>query len=158
MADMFELMLTLDLRDEFSEEELAELRWHLGAGPEPETLRIVTEFPLVVEDENGQPVIENHPEPLLGDHGEAFKVEGALVSVLLRRQETRCGAWALTSRQEIHPDGFERVGELLGWLATKADDRHRRFDGSVDLGWIRSYAERRPEPLLVRDGEVVWPS
>ncbi|MFD8391021.1 hypothetical protein ACFV2N_17925 [Streptomyces sp. NPDC059680] len=71
MADMFELMLTLDLRDEFSEEELAELRWHLGAGPKPETLRIVTEFPLVVEDEHGEPVIENHPEPLLASHGEA---------------------------------------------------------------------------------------
>ncbi|MEU4932552.1 hypothetical protein AB0G54_39680 [Streptomyces yokosukanensis] len=155
---MFELMLTLDLRDELSEEELAELRWHLGAGPKPETLRIVTEFPLVVEDEDGQPVIENYPEPLLADHSEAFKVEGALDSVLERREDAACGAWALTSRQEIHPDGFDLVGELLGWLATKADARHRRFDGSVDLGWIRSYEECQPEPLLVRDGEVVWPS
>ncbi|MFD8394786.1 hypothetical protein ACFV2N_37760 [Streptomyces sp. NPDC059680] len=115
---MFELMLTLDLRDEFSEEELAG-RWHLGAGPKPETLRIVTEFPLVVEDEHGEPVIENHPEPLLASHGEAFKMEGALVSVLERRADTGGGAWALTSRQEVHPDGFELVGELLGWLATR---------------------------------------
>ncbi|MDA2811815.1 hypothetical protein O4J56_14325 [Nocardiopsis sp. RSe5-2] len=36
MADVFELAITVDLRDEISEEEVAELRWHLGLGPEPE--------------------------------------------------------------------------------------------------------------------------
>ncbi|MGV4985717.1 hypothetical protein ACVB8X_06590 [Streptomyces sp. NRAIS4] len=75
-----------------------------------------------------------------------------------RQEDTGCDAWALTSRQEIHPDGFERLGELLGWLATKAAAGHRRFDGSVDLGRIRTYEERQPEPLLIRDREVVWPS
>ncbi|GHI04874.1 hypothetical protein [Streptomyces cellostaticus] len=158
MADIFELTLALDLSDELSVEELAELRWHLGTGRMPETLRIVTEFPVVVEGEDGEPVIEDHPEPLLGHHGEGCKVGGALVSVLLRRQATGHGGWALTSRQEVHPDDFERTGELLSWLATKASDRHRRFDGSVDLGWIRFYEERQPEPLVVRDETVVWPS
>ncbi|MGX4694569.1 hypothetical protein [Streptomyces sp. JNUCC 63] len=144
---MFELILALDLRDELPEEELAELRRHLGMGPKPQTLRIVTEFPVVVEDEHGEPVIEDRPEPLLGGDGAAFKVEGALASVLLRRQDTSRGAWALTSRQEIHPDGFERAGELLSRLAIKAGDRHRRLDGSVDLGWIRPYEDCQPEPL-----------
>ncbi|MDG5803852.1 hypothetical protein P9869_14475 [Streptomyces ossamyceticus] len=65
-------------------------------------------------------VLENHPEPLLGQQGEAFKVDGALTSVLLRRQDTGSGTWALTSRQEIHPDDFERTGDLLSWLATMA--------------------------------------
>ncbi|MFI5642960.1 hypothetical protein ACIA8H_36995 [Streptomyces goshikiensis] len=158
MADIFELMLTLDLRDELSEDDLAELRWHLGLGPRPEVLRIVTEFPFVYADDDGELVVEDHPEPLLGDHGEAFNVDGALVSVLLRRERTRFGAWALTSRQEIHPDQFDLMGVLLGWLATKAGDCHRRSDGSVDLGWIRFYESRQAEPLVVRDGVVVWPS
>ncbi|MGW3088979.1 hypothetical protein [Streptomyces sp. NPDC001108] len=158
MADIFELMLTLDLRDELSEDELVELRWHLGLGPEPETLHIVTEFPSWNEDDDGVLVVEDHPQPLLACHGEAFKVDGALVSVLLRRKAPLYGAWALTSRQEIHPDQFDLTGELLGWLATKAGDCHRRFDGSVDLGWTRFHESRQTEPLVVRDGVVNWPS
>ncbi|MFE0132519.1 hypothetical protein ACFWY6_13250 [Streptomyces sp. NPDC059037] len=158
MADIFELMLTLDLRDELSEEELAELRWHLGLGPQPEVLRIVPNFPFVVEDDHGELVVEDHPEPLLGHHGEAAKVDGALVSVLLHKQDTRRDAWALTSRQEIHPDAFEAAGELLTWLANKAGDFHRNPDGSVNLGWTRFYEERQPKPLVVRDGLVIWPS
>ncbi|MFD8413997.1 hypothetical protein ACFV2Q_19935 [Streptomyces sp. NPDC059650] len=158
MADIFELMLTLDLRDELSEEELAELQWHLGLGPQPKSLRIVTDFPFVVEDDHGELLVEDHPEPLLGHQGEASKVGGALVAILLRKRETRRSAWALTSRQEIHPDDFERTGELLNWLANKADDSHRSPDGSVHLGWTRFHEELLPEPLVVRDGMVIWPS
>ncbi|WAZ19028.1 hypothetical protein STRCI_000047 [Streptomyces cinnabarinus] len=158
MADIYELMLAVDLCDDVSEDELAELQWHLGLGPRPGALRIVTGFPCVVEDDHGELAVEDHPEPLLGCHGEASMVEGVLVSVLVRRQDTRRGAWAVTSRQEIHPDGFERTGELLAWLAGKAGDGHRRPDGSVEMGWTRFYEERRPEPLVVRDGVVVWPS
>lgn len=158
MADIFELMLNLDLRDELSDDELTELRWHLGLGPKPEILQIVTAFPFADEDDDGDLVVEDHPQPLLGCHGEAWKVDGALVSILLRRERTWCGAWALTSRQEIHPDEFELTGELLSWLATKAGDGHRRFDGSIDLGWTRFYEARQAEPLVVRDGVVIWPS
>lgn len=157
MADIFELMLALDLHA-LTDEELAELRWHLGLGPRPEALGIVTEFPFVEEDDDGNPVVVNHPEPLLGWHGEASKVDGALVSVLLRKQDGRRDAWALTSRQEIHPDDFERTGELLSWLATRSGGSHRRPDGSVRLGWIRFHEDRRPEPLEVRGGTVIWPS
>ncbi|MFE2164324.1 hypothetical protein ACFXB3_04545 [Streptomyces sp. NPDC059447] len=158
MADIFELMLALDLRDELSEEELAELRWHLGLGPKPEVLRIVTEFPFVGVDQDGELVVEDDPQPLLGHHGEAWKVGGALVSVLARREHTSRGIWALTSRQEIHPDEFDLTGELLGWLASKAADHQRGFDDSVDLGWTRFYESRQAERLIVRDGVVDWPS
>ncbi|MCN9239964.1 hypothetical protein NGF19_04030 [Streptomyces sp. RY43-2] len=158
MADLYELTLALDLRDDLTDQELAELRWHLGAGPKPETLRIVTEFPVVVEDEDGEFVIEDDPEPLLACHDAGYKVEGALVSVLLRKQGTGHDAWALTSRQEIHPDDFDRTGQLINWLATKADERHRDVDGSIGLGWIRHHEARQPEPLVVRDGGVVRPS
>ncbi|MFJ8038922.1 hypothetical protein ACIRBX_00225 [Kitasatospora sp. NPDC096147] len=159
MADIYELTLALDL-DELSEEELAELRWHLGLGPRPETLRIVTEFPNAYHDDDGHLVIEDEPRPLLAGHGEAFKIDGALVSVLLRRERTTWfGVWALTSRQEIHPDDFDLTGRLLGWLATKAGDSRRNTVGGadiVDLGSIRFYESRRPVPLVVRDGVVIW--
>lgn len=151
-------MLTLDLCDELSDDELAELQWHLGLGPKPDILRIVTEFPFVNMDDDGQLLVEDHPQPLLGDQGESFRVDGALVSVLLRRERTRFGTWALTSRQEIHPDGFDLTGKLLSWLATKAGDRHRRPDGSVELGWTRFYESDEREPLVVRNGLVMWPA
>ncbi|POX57319.1 hypothetical protein C3489_01000 [Streptomyces sp. Ru71] len=157
MADVYELSLALNLRGELSEEELAELRWHLGQGPEPETLRIVPAFPAVVEDDRGEPVIIDDPVPLLSGHGAAWKVDGALVSALVPPEDGRHGTWALTIRQEIHPDDFDSTGELLSWLATKADDRHRAATGEVRIGWTRFYESDTFEPLMVRDGQVVWP-
>ncbi|MEV2252727.1 hypothetical protein AB0I94_19490 [Streptomyces sp. NPDC050147] len=153
MADMFELSIAMDLRDGVSEEEIAELRWHLGLGPRPVELTIVRAFPVVTENDEGELVMEDDPVPLLGCHETASKVHGALTSVLLRRAE----GWALTARQEIHPDDFGRVGELLTWLASKGRGHHERFDGSVRVGWIRFYEEEQTSPLVVRDGEVVWP-
>ncbi|EMF57543.1 MULTISPECIES: hypothetical protein [Streptomyces] len=158
MADVFELTVTIDLRHDIAERELAELRWHLGLDSEPDVLSIVTDFPVVVEDERGRPMIENHPGPLLGRHDQASKVDGSPASALVRRQHSEADAWSLTSRQEIHPDDFERVGQLLTWLATKADSRHRNPDGEVTLGWTRFYEDPRPEPLVVCDGAVMWPS
>ncbi|MCH0541992.1 hypothetical protein I3F58_20970 [Streptomyces sp. MUM 203J] len=155
MADIYELSIALNLREELSDEELAELRWHFGLGPKPESLRIVPAFPTVVEDDRGDPVMVDDPVPLLSQHGEAWKVGGALVAVLLRAEGARCGTWALTVRQEIHPDEFDRTGELLSWLATKADDRHRAL-GTVRLGWTRGCESDQFEPLVVRDGEVMW--
>ncbi|MEU5951593.1 hypothetical protein [Streptomyces sp. NPDC047525] len=153
MADIYELSIAVDLRDDVTEDEVAELRWHLGLGPQPEELTIVREFPVVREDDLGELVIEDAPEPLMGCHDTALKVGGALTSVLLRREE----GWALTARQEIHPDGFDRVGELLAWMASKARAHHERFGGPVHVGWTRFHEEDRPDALTVRNGEVVWP-
>ncbi|MCW5251569.1 hypothetical protein [Streptomyces sp. SHP 1-2] len=157
MADFYELTLTLDLRDELSEGEAAELRWHLGLGPAPEVPGIVTAFPVCVEGPDGEPVAGDDPRPLLDGGGAAYRVGGALVSALCRREGARPGGWALTSRQEIHPDAFDLVGDLLCWLAAKAADRHRRKDGGVVLGWTRFYESSSAEPLVVRDGAVGWP-
>ncbi|MGW6060572.1 hypothetical protein [Streptomyces sp. NPDC055189] len=154
MADVYELIVALDLRDDLSEGEVAELRWHLGLGPRPVTLTVVREFPVVVEDDSGELVTEDDPVPLLGCHDTALKVDGVLTSVLLPRE----GGWALTARQEIHPDDFDRVGELLAWLATKTAGHHERFDGAVRVGWIRFYEVDQPTPLVVRDSGVDWPS
>ncbi|KJK60088.1 hypothetical protein [Saccharothrix sp. ST-888] len=157
MGDVFELSIAMDLRGDLSAGEVAELRWHLGLGPMPESPSIVPEFPSVVADDAGGPVVEDRPGPLLGRQGEGLKVPGALVSVLLSREAAPNGGWVMTARQEVHPDEFDRVGGLLSWLATRAGEGHRRSDGSVHVGWIRYYESDRPEPLTVRDGEVGWP-
>ncbi|MFI2436291.1 hypothetical protein [Streptomyces sp. NPDC018693] len=65
MADPYELTLRRDLRDQPSEAELAELRRQPGLGPEPETLRIVTDFPVVPAGGDAELVVENCPEPLV---------------------------------------------------------------------------------------------
>ncbi|MGW1171522.1 hypothetical protein [Streptomyces sp. NPDC002550] len=155
MADIYELSIALNLREALSGEELAELRWHLGLGPKPENLCIVPVLPVVEEDGHGEPVMVDDPVPLLGQHAEAWKIGGALVSVLQRSEDGH--AWVLTVRQEIHPDEFDRAGELLSWLATKVDDRHGASIGTVRLGWTRFCESDQFEPLVVRDGEVVWP-
>ncbi|QGV79471.1 hypothetical protein [Streptomyces ficellus] len=146
MADIHELTLALDLRDELPDAEVAELLWHLGLGARPETPVIVPSFGYEDEDD---------PAPLLADHGAAHKVGGALTSALVRRP---ADGWALASRQEIHPDQFDEVGALLTWLAARATDRHARPGDGVHLGWIRFYDSDRPEPLVARDGTVEWPS
>ncbi|GGP79908.1 hypothetical protein GCM10010215_00820 [Streptomyces virginiae] len=69
MSDVHELVVAVDLRDEISEGELAELRWHLGLGGRPERLSVVTRFPVVVWDDEGEPVIEDDPRPLLAGRG-----------------------------------------------------------------------------------------
>ncbi|MGI5193769.1 hypothetical protein ACQEVY_09025 [Streptomyces sp. CA-288835] len=145
MADIYELSIDLNLHADLSDDELAELRWHLGLGPQPEALRLLPEFP------------DHDPMPLLGRHGAAWKVGGALTAGLVRQEDLTNRAWALTARQEIHPDQFDITAELLTWLATKADDRHRLADGTVHLGRTRFYEDDESEPLVLRDGEIEWP-
>lgn len=157
MSDVYELSIALNLREDLSEHEEAELRWHLGLGPQPEVLRIVPRFPVVVEDDNDELVVEDHPAPLLGRHDAAVHVGGALVSALVRPRQPWNGPWALTVRQEIHPDDFDLLSELLAWLATKADDRHTPSTGTVRLGWTRFHESDRFERLELKDGEVAWP-
>jgi hypothetical protein len=158
MSDVYELVLTVDLRDELSEQELAELRWHLGIGPQPERLVMVTEFPFVVVDDAGEPVIEHEPYPLLAGAGAASRVGGALCSVLAVRTEPQGKGWALTSRQELHPDEFERVGELLRRLAARAHAAHRIGDDTVRIGYLRFHEDLVPTVLQVKDGQVDWPA
>lgn len=146
--------MALDLCEGIPDEEVAELRWHLGLGDRPEALRIVAAFPDVAEDDDGELVVIDRPEPLLAVRGGAWKIRGALVSLL---EQGRHGAWALTVRQEIHPDDFERIGELLRWLAGRLENRHRGANAEVHLGWTRFFEADRFEPLVARDGEVLWP-
>ncbi|MFJ2590140.1 hypothetical protein [Streptomyces sp. NPDC087538] len=155
---MYELAVSVDLRDELSEPELAELRWHLGIGPQPESLSIVTEFPIVVEDEAGEPVVEDEPRPLLAGSGAAWRVGGVLGSALVGRADLPRKGWSLTSRQEIHPDEFEKVGELLRWLAARVQDTHRQVDDVVSIGHLRFHESLIPEVIGFAGGQIVWPA
>ncbi|MFI8453395.1 hypothetical protein [Streptomyces erythrochromogenes] len=158
MSDVYELMIAVDLRDEISEPELAELNWHLGIGPRPERLTIVTRFPVVVLDDADMPVIEDHPRPLLAGQGAAWRVGGVLCSALASRAGRPRKGWSLMSRQEIHPDGFDEVGELLCWLAARAHETHLRGDGAVGIGFLRFHEAEVPDVLQVESGQVTWPA
>lgn len=157
VSDIYELAVSVDLRDELSEPELVELRWHLGIGPRPERLSIVTDFPVVVEDEAGEPVIEDEPRPLLAGSGAAWRIGGVLCSALAGRADLPRKGWSLASRQEIHPDEFEKAGELLCWLAGRVHDTHRQLDGVVSIGHLRFHESLMPEELQVANGQIVWP-
>jgi hypothetical protein len=162
MSDLFELVLALNLRGDLTDAEIADLRWHLGLGAQPEHLTILTDFPTVIVDEDGTPEVVNEPRPLLAQRGAAGKTGGALVADLVRR-ESRDG-WAMTSRQELHPDEFEQVRELLGWLGRHADYEYRDLDGVVRaggagtvVGYLRFHEDVRPMPLTITDGAIAWP-
>ncbi|MFE8913305.1 hypothetical protein [Streptomyces globisporus] len=154
MSDIHELTVTVDLRDGLSEQQLAELRRHLGLGPRPGRLTVVTEFPCVVVDDDGVPRTENEPRPLLAGGGPARRTTGALCSALVARDGLPGGGWALTSRTEIHPDEAEEIGALLRWLAEHVHDTRRQADGTVRLGHYRACEDPAPSPLEVRDGRV----
>ncbi|MEV6678448.1 hypothetical protein AB0N09_16540 [Streptomyces erythrochromogenes] len=157
MSDVYELMIAVDLQDEIAEPELAELNWHLGIGPRPERLTIVTAFPVVVLDDDGLPVIENDPRPLLAGQGAAWRVGGVLCSALASRVGQSRKGWSLVSRQEVHPDDFDQVGELLCWLAARAQGTHLREDGAVGIGFLRFHEADVPDALQVKSGQVAWP-
>ncbi|MGW9070515.1 hypothetical protein ACWGQT_13875 [Streptomyces yangpuensis] len=158
MRDMYELMIAVDLRDEISEAELAELSWHLGVGQQPERRSIVTRFPVVVTDDSGIPHVEDDPRPLLAGRGAAWRVGGVLCSALAIRADLPVKGWALMSRQEIHPDEFDQVGELLRWLAARAHPTHLREDGAVGIGFLRFHEDEIPAVLRVESGQVGWPA
>ncbi|MFJ9078819.1 hypothetical protein ACIRO3_26795 [Streptomyces sp. NPDC102278] len=158
MSDIHELRIAVDLRDEISEGELGELSWHLGLGPRPERLSIVVDFPVVVVDDSGTPVVEDDPYPLLSGQGAASRVGGELCSTLVSRADLPRKGWSLTSRQEIHPDEFEKVGELLCRLATRADETHLLGNGAVGVGLLRFHETEVPDVLQVKAGQVDWPA
>ncbi|MFE6667331.1 hypothetical protein ACFVFH_27675 [Streptomyces sp. NPDC057697] len=157
MSDVYELAISVDLRDELSEQELDELRWHLGIGPQPERLSIVTAFPFVAEDDSGELVVADDPRPLLAGVDAAGQVVGVLCSMPADRAELIGQGWTLTARLEIHPDEFDQVGELIRWLAVRAHDTHSHAEGVVSLGCLRFCEDLVPEALQVVNGRVMWP-
>ncbi|TQM26356.1 hypothetical protein [Nocardia bhagyanarayanae] len=153
MADIFEFTLSLDLRDELSEADVAELRWHLGLGDLPESgLRIESGSRWLIENDEGH-LVELDPQPLLDQRGPACETGGILTASLER---TPTG-WRLEARQEVHPEVFPEMSALMRWLYLRVDFGMVQPDGSVELGRLRGYEDEHSQPLLVRDDRVFWP-
>jgi hypothetical protein len=129
MTDLHEVLITAELPADLPEAEMAELRWHLGLGPQPEDLSIVTDcFPLVTVDEDSEPLPEDEWEvdtyPLLAERGAAdWRVGGVVFSELARREEPAGPGWALSSRQVLHSDDLNLLVQLLRWLQARAVGR-----------------------------------
>jgi hypothetical protein len=129
VADLHEVLITAELPADLPEAELAELRWHLGLGPEPEELTIVTDcFPLVTVDEDGESLPEDQWDadtyPLLAERGPAdARVGGVLFSELAYREDPSDPGWALSARQVLHSDDLTLLTQLLRWLQGRAVGR-----------------------------------
>lgn len=155
MAGIYELMLTVDLRDDVAR-ELDELRWHLGLGPQPEDLRIGKEFPQTVVGDQGELVVQNDPVALLACHGAATRLTGALVSILAHGGGSRGGEWALTGRQEFHPDAAEGMSELLPRLARNASGAQRGLLTGA-FGWDGPGFTKNSSRSRSPGGTASWP-
>ena len=150
MADLYELVLALDLRDLTPDEE-AELRWHVGAGGRPERLVLGTDgyretWPLGDPDDPGCVWETAVPEPLFAGTGAAHRFGGVLVAEF----GTRSPGWALTVRQELHPDEFHALRAFLDWLGP-----HAVHDGVA--GHLRFHESDDATPLTVHGGRIAPP-
>lgn len=94
------------------------------------------------------------PEPAFTQRGPALSVGGALVAELAGRE--RSAGWALTVRQEVHPDEFYQLRTLLDWLGRCSVNAqaagieffvgHRRFCESIEIA-----------PLVLLNGRIRVP-
>lgn len=164
MADIHELTIAMDLRGDLPEAELAELRWHLGLGPRPEhiteeqvvvneVLDLLDEDQHPVQDEHGDWVLKEYPEPAWheGAPYAATKMPGVGFSTLVRGGERYHDSerWALTCRWEVHPDAHDGVADLIDWLVARIHTRDSFF------GYQRWYEDERPELLALRDEKIM---
>lgn len=153
MADLYELGLALDLRGDLTPHELAELRWHVGQGGRPEKLVLGTDtyletFPLGDPEDPNCEWETAEPTPAFARKGAASRIGGALVAALVPRE--RPDGWALTVRQELHPDQFYQLRTMLGWLG-----RWAAHDGPA--GHLRLYENTGITPLIVHNGRIEPP-
>ena len=153
MADIYEFVISVELRSDLSGEDIAELRWQVGQGEAPtDELRLSRGYVGVVESE-GEELVFTDPQPFLSQVGPAWKIDGTLRSSF---QKTSTG-WHLEARQEVHPEDFETLEPLLIWLYRHVDFRAVAADGSVELGRLRWYEDTDSRSLVIRDNQVFWP-
>ncbi|MGY3205379.1 hypothetical protein [Streptomyces sp. TE5632] len=126
MADIYELQLTLDLPDSLPPRDLALLRWHLGE----ESSR----------QDDGH---DGYEYPLWDARGPARRIGGALVGELCSDGD----GWALTVRQEAHPDEFDDLRRLVLWLGA-------RTTSVGAIGHLRFYESDVPDVLIAQAGKV----
>ncbi|MFK0237527.1 hypothetical protein [Streptomyces vinaceus] len=105
-------------------------------------------------------MIEGDPRPLPAGRGAAWRVGGVLSSALADLADLRGKGWSLTSRQEIHPDEFEKLGEMLCRPAARAHETHLLGDGAVGVGvgCLRFCEAEDLDVLQVVGGQVSRPT
>ncbi|MEV7862168.1 hypothetical protein AB0O86_25925 [Streptomyces hirsutus] len=129
MADIYELQLTLDLPDSLPPQDLALLRWHLGEEGS--------------RQDDGHDGHDGYEYPLWGARGPARRIGGVLVGELC----SAGGGWALTVRQEAHPDEFDDLRRVVLWLG-------ERTTSVGTIGHLRFYESDVPDVLIAQAGEV----
>jgi hypothetical protein len=94
------------------------------------------------------------PSPAFAQRGAAIRVSGALVAELVERKDPE--GWALTVRQELHPDDFYRLRTELAWLRTRA--AHAQDSGiEFVVGYLRLEESVDSEPFLLVNGPIQLP-
>src|SRR5262249_17834697 len=152
--DSYEFLLNIDLRDDLSEGELAEVRWHLGLGPQPAEVVIVTTTYPVPADDGSRPEV---PLPVLAGEGAPTHVHGVQVSTMARRNPFGAPGWGITARQELHVDAIEDVRTFVQWLVQHADYPYRkdgvdREGGSWNvIGYLRRYDADKPTFVTLKN-------
>jgi hypothetical protein len=152
VADAYEVLLTIDLRDDLSDAELAEVRWHLGLGPQPAEVTIVTTTYPVPADDGSWPEV---PLPVLARKGAPTHVHGVQFSAITRRDSFGPPGWGITARQEVHVDAIEDVRTFVEWLVRWHADQSDV--GSSFIGYLRRYDWDRPSFITADGYEVDWP-
>ncbi|MGC5015872.1 hypothetical protein ACLQ2R_34350 [Streptosporangium sp. DT93] len=163
MGDTCEVVLSMDIRAGVTDDELAELRWHVGLGPRPGRLPIGTgrygeTYPLGDPEDPGCEWEDAEPAPVFARSGAARRVGGALVAELVARE--RADGWALTVRQELHPDDFYRLRALLHWLGPRSAGTHAgAHPGGAEsfLGYLRFHESTAIAPFVLADGRIRVP-
>jgi hypothetical protein len=159
VGDAYELVLGIDLRGDVTEDELTELRWHVGQGSRPERLLIGTDayletYPLGDPNDTNCEWETAEPAPVFGQRGAAWRVGGALIAELVRREQP--DGWALTVRQELHPDAFYQLRTLLEWLGSHAVDPGHGVKCFV--GYLRFHEITEITPLVLLNGQIAMPA
>ncbi|MER5337903.1 hypothetical protein [Micromonospora sp. NPDC002717] len=159
MGDLYEIVLSIDLRGDLTDDEFAELRWNVGQEPRPERLPIGTDayretYPLGDPDDPDCEWESAEPAPIFGQRGAARRVGGALIAELVERKQP--DGWALTVRQELHPDMFYQLRTLLEWLGSRAVDRGDGVERVV--GYLRFHETTEITPLVLANGRIGIPA
>lgn len=159
MADLYELVLNVDVRGDITDDELAELRWHVGQGPRPERLPIGTDayletFPLGDPSDPDCEWETAELAPMFAQQGAAWRVGGVLVAELVGRKQP--DGWALTVRQELHPDLFYQLRTLLQWVGAHAANPGAGVE--CFAGYLRFYETTQIMPLVLMNGQIAMPA
>ncbi|UFS98500.1 TY-Chap domain-containing protein [Nocardia huaxiensis] len=132
----YHMQLSVNLAAELGQDEIEELRWHLGLGPQPQR-------PLDISDAVN--LFLQEPSYHHGNHD--------LMVDLAPRDR---GGWALTAWQEPTEEDLDQLEPLFRWLAARAEPTVTDLDGSLCVGHIRLCDESEWKNTIVVHGSAVY--